>query len=199
MFVSGQLFAHVITVCDEASAEKCPIFAGPATRMHWSFPILRGARHETAKLEQVRIIRDEIRARIEQWCDGLPANGGDVERDGENSRLNVSGPSRRVRGEARSSLTKPPVEASLMWGCADVRPDVLAMIYTLEIFPARILILRLQLAFGGAPIPIARGFTYLVSQCAGAFLASIVFAITFPVTGTLSDSYRSATPIAFWN
>jgi arsenate reductase (thioredoxin) len=70
VFVSGQLFAYVITVCDEASAEKCPIFPGPVTRMHWSFPDpseVQGS--ETAKLEQVRIIRDEIRAKIEQWCD----------------------------------------------------------------------------------------------------------------------------------
>jgi len=70
VFVSGQLFAYVITVCDEASAEKCPIFPGPATRLHWSFPDpseVQGS--ETAKLEQVRIIRDEIRAKIEQWCD----------------------------------------------------------------------------------------------------------------------------------
>jgi len=74
VFVSGQLFAYVITVCDEASAEKCPIFPGPATRMHWSFPDpseVQGS--ETAKLEQVRLIRDEIRAKIEQWCDEASA------------------------------------------------------------------------------------------------------------------------------
>ena len=70
VFKSGQLFAYVITVCDETSAEKCPIFPGPATRFHWSFPDpseVQGS--ETAKLEQVRFIRDEIRTKIEQWCD----------------------------------------------------------------------------------------------------------------------------------
>jgi arsenate reductase (thioredoxin) len=70
VFVSGQLFAYVITVCDAASAEKCPIFPGPATRMHWSFPDpseVQGS--ESAKLAQVRLIRDEIRTKIEQWCD----------------------------------------------------------------------------------------------------------------------------------
>jgi len=70
VFVSGQLFAYVIMVCDKASAEKCPIFPGPATRMHWSFPDpseVHGS--ETAKLERVRLIRDEIRAKIEHWCD----------------------------------------------------------------------------------------------------------------------------------
>ena len=40
---SGKLFAYVITVCDETSAEKCPIFPGPANRLHWSFPIRRSS------------------------------------------------------------------------------------------------------------------------------------------------------------
>ena len=74
VFVSGQLFAYVITVCDEASAEKCPIFPGPATRFHWSFPDpseVQGS--ETTKLEQVRLIRDQIRAKVEQWCEGVCA------------------------------------------------------------------------------------------------------------------------------
>src|SRR5213596_172762 len=35
---SGQAFAYVITVCDETSAERCPIFPGVTTRLHWSFP-----------------------------------------------------------------------------------------------------------------------------------------------------------------
>jgi arsenate reductase len=70
VFKSGQLFAYVITVCDETSAEKCPIFPGPATRLHWTFldpSQVQGS--EAAKLEQVRAIRDEIRGQIEQWCD----------------------------------------------------------------------------------------------------------------------------------
>jgi arsenate reductase len=70
VFKTGQLFAYVITVCDDASAEKCPIFPGPAKRLHWSFPNpsqLQGS--DAAKLEQIRVIRDEIRSAIEQWCE----------------------------------------------------------------------------------------------------------------------------------
>ncbi len=67
---SGELFAYVITVCDESNAERCPIFPGPANRLHWSFPdpsTLTGSREE--KLRKVREIRDEIRQKIEEWCE----------------------------------------------------------------------------------------------------------------------------------
>ena len=70
VFKSGQLFAYVITVCDETSAEKCPIFAGPTKRLHWSFADpsqVTGTPEE--KLARVREIRDEIRAQIESWCE----------------------------------------------------------------------------------------------------------------------------------
>ncbi len=67
---SGELFSYVITVCDETSAERCPIFSGVARRLHWSFPdpaALSGPREEC--LAGTRKIRDEIRARVEVWCD----------------------------------------------------------------------------------------------------------------------------------
>lgn len=66
---SGELFAYVVTVCDESSAEKCPIFPGPAMRLHWGFPDpsgLTGTKEE--KMAGVRKIRDQIRARVETWC-----------------------------------------------------------------------------------------------------------------------------------
>jgi arsenate reductase len=69
---SGTLFGYVITVCDETAAEKCPIFPGPATRLHWSFPDpaeVTGTQEE--KLAAVREIRDAIRERIEEWCDDV--------------------------------------------------------------------------------------------------------------------------------
>ena len=66
---SGKLFAYVVTVCDETSAERCPIFPGGATRLHWSFPdpsSLAGS--DSEKLTKVREIRDEIRSKVEEWC-----------------------------------------------------------------------------------------------------------------------------------
>ena len=69
VFKSGELFAYVITVCDESEAEKCPIFPGVATRLHWSFPDpskLTGTFEE--KLEQTRKVRDKIDNQIRQFC-----------------------------------------------------------------------------------------------------------------------------------
>jgi arsenate reductase (thioredoxin) len=70
VFKAGKLFSYVITVCDETSAEKCPIFPGVTKRLHWSFPdpsTLVGSREN--KLVEVRKIRDEIRRKIEAWCE----------------------------------------------------------------------------------------------------------------------------------
>jgi len=74
VFKSGELFAYVITVCDETSAERCPIFPGVTTRLHWSFPdpaALTGTHKE--RLAGTREIRDQIRERIEMWCDEMCA------------------------------------------------------------------------------------------------------------------------------
>jgi arsenate reductase len=69
MYTSGKSFAYVITVCDETSAERCPIFPGVTTRLHWSFPdpsSLEGTHEE--KLARIREIRDTIKAKVEDWC-----------------------------------------------------------------------------------------------------------------------------------
>jgi len=74
VFKSGELFPYVITVCDESSAEKCPIFPGVTKRLHWSFPdpaALTGSHKE--RLEGTGKIRDQIRARIEAWCEEMCA------------------------------------------------------------------------------------------------------------------------------
>jgi len=70
---SGELFQYVIAVCDAESAEKCPIFPGPTTRLHWSFhdPSKVTGTYEQ-KLQKVRQIRDEIAAKIQGWLASLP-------------------------------------------------------------------------------------------------------------------------------
>jgi arsenate reductase len=68
LYKKGALFDYVITVCDEASAERCPIFPGFTKRVHWSFPdpsSVAGEQYD--RLDVIRGIRDQIRAQIEQW------------------------------------------------------------------------------------------------------------------------------------
>lgn len=64
----GTHFDYVITVCDETSAERCPIFPGNGKRLQWPFAdpsSFTGTREE--KLARTRAVRDEIRRKIENW------------------------------------------------------------------------------------------------------------------------------------
>ena len=70
-FKNGAMFNYVITVCDGASAERCPIFPGITSRMHWSFAdpaALEGSHGE--RLAETRRIRDEIRAAVVAFIEG---------------------------------------------------------------------------------------------------------------------------------
>ena len=69
---SGKTYDYVITVCDEASAERCPIFPGSGKRLHWGFPDpsqFTGMHAE--KLEHTRNVRNAIAARIATWCEEI--------------------------------------------------------------------------------------------------------------------------------
>jgi arsenate reductase len=70
VWTSEQIFQFVITVCSEAEAEGCPIFAGVTTRLHWPFddPSKFTGTHEE-RLERTRGVRDQIRARIDSFCE----------------------------------------------------------------------------------------------------------------------------------
>ena len=61
-------FDYVITVCDNAN-ETCPVFPGPAKRIHWSFDDPADSRgSENEKLEVFRRVRDEIAAKIRDFA-----------------------------------------------------------------------------------------------------------------------------------
>ena len=69
----GRHFHYIITVCDAASGERCPIFPGnPYKRLHWSFDDpskFEGTFEE--KLEKTRSVRDEIRSIVEEFAEEL--------------------------------------------------------------------------------------------------------------------------------
>jgi arsenate reductase len=59
-------FDYVITVCDDAN-EACPFFPGAKSRLHWSFEDpSRAEGPEEERLAVFRMVRDRIRARIEE-------------------------------------------------------------------------------------------------------------------------------------
>jgi arsenate reductase len=67
-YKQGKLYNYVFTVCDEAAAEKCPIFPGTRENIHWGFadPSAFSGSHEE-KLARTRQVRDEILRKIEEW------------------------------------------------------------------------------------------------------------------------------------
>ncbi len=72
---NGLEFDYVITVCHESDAAGCPVFPGPATRLHWPFadPASFTGSH-AEKLEQTRVVRAAIKAKIENWCAEMRAD-----------------------------------------------------------------------------------------------------------------------------
>lgn len=69
----------VITLCAE---EVCPVFLGPARRLHWGLadPAAGHDEPEEVLLERFRAVRDELERRISEW---LRLQGIDPNREGQ--------------------------------------------------------------------------------------------------------------------
>ena len=68
LFRQGRFYNAVITVCDAASAEICPVFPGRVKRVAWSFEdpsAFKGSQEEV--LLHTRQIRDEIEKAVLQF------------------------------------------------------------------------------------------------------------------------------------
>ena len=66
---TGQEFDYVITVCDSAENNPCPVFLGQAGRqLHWPF---EDPAYATGSQEEIlgvfRCVRDQIKAKIEHF------------------------------------------------------------------------------------------------------------------------------------
>jgi arsenate reductase (thioredoxin) len=67
-FKEGRAYDYVVTVCDGASGERCPVFPGKTSRLHWSFedPSTFTGTGEDIRLK-IRKVRDAIKNRIEMF------------------------------------------------------------------------------------------------------------------------------------
>lgn len=65
-------FDYVITVCDHAN-QRCPVFSGPAKRLHWSIddPVISGS--ESEQLAAFRRARAELYQRINEFIEEINA------------------------------------------------------------------------------------------------------------------------------
>lgn len=67
-FREGRAYNYVVTVCDETSGERCPLFPGKSERLHWSFtdPSSFTGTYEE-KLEKTRAVSQEIKSKIKEF------------------------------------------------------------------------------------------------------------------------------------
>jgi arsenate reductase (thioredoxin) len=69
---NGHRYNYVVTVCDAANSERCPIFPSATQTLHWSFEdpsSFTGTEEE--KLERTRKVRDEIRSELEKFISSV--------------------------------------------------------------------------------------------------------------------------------
>jgi arsenate reductase len=68
LYTKGYLYSYVITVCDAANAQKCPLFPGFSVRLSWSFDDPAGFTGSyEEKLAKARLVRDQIERQVEDF------------------------------------------------------------------------------------------------------------------------------------
>ena len=68
MLKKGTRYTYVVTVCDEASGQRCPIFPGVLKTFHWNIsdPSALKGDYDTILPDLIRI-RDEIKTRVQNF------------------------------------------------------------------------------------------------------------------------------------
>jgi arsenate reductase (thioredoxin) len=76
LYRAGRIFDYVISVCDEATSERCPSFPGVCKRLHWTFADPSSVEGTPAqRLDFAVGVRDRIKSRIQEWLAELEGQG----------------------------------------------------------------------------------------------------------------------------
>jgi arsenate reductase len=75
LYRAGRIYDYVVTVCDEATAEHCPIFPGVCQRLHWTFPDPSEVAGTSDERRVAADVRDLIKTRLEAWLKELEQQG----------------------------------------------------------------------------------------------------------------------------
>lgn len=76
LFRAGRRYDYVISVCDQATAERCPIFPGYTQRLAWSFAdpaSFEGGEEE--RRAQTVAVRESLRERLTAWLQEFARQG----------------------------------------------------------------------------------------------------------------------------
>lgn len=77
-YKQNRRFNYIVTVCDEGTAQRCPIFPGTRKHIHWSFEDPAGFEgSETEKLDKTRVVRDQIENKVKEFI--ALVNSGKIE------------------------------------------------------------------------------------------------------------------------
>jgi arsenate reductase (thioredoxin) len=70
LYKSQQFYGYIITVCQRAKEENCPVFPGMAKQIHWDLENpddYVGSGEE--RLNKLRLLRDKIKSMVMQFID----------------------------------------------------------------------------------------------------------------------------------
>jgi arsenate reductase (thioredoxin) len=74
-YKEGRRYNYVITVCDQSTAEKCPIFLGVSEKISWDFEDPASfAGTENEKLAKTRIVRDKIKESVLEFVNKVTSD-----------------------------------------------------------------------------------------------------------------------------
>ena len=71
LYKQGLMFSYVITVCDREAAERCPIFAGVTTRLHWTFEDPSKFTALPDALIKTTKVRDQIERKVKEFAEAI--------------------------------------------------------------------------------------------------------------------------------